>query len=307
MSIEVSDSLSNTHEQIEQAAKTIGRGKIRRKVFEAIYHHKSRTKTVAQIAKRARLSRMRVLQHGRHLSSKGIIKQTRKDGDTAYEKIDFFQAHKTQILNLAANPKKLAALPTKRRNTVTVNVRGNGRRLSRPKAVALTVDDFDSFSAVRRVRADGHIPRTVSEDHFKRGVQMILGEPGQWKDWGGELFDLASTRVKLKGRRIGAVFAFKGPGKRGPLVPGKMGKNGDQIPRMYLADARVFVVQYGEEVKPSITQLMRSLAIDKSAATGDTIYYAIIDGTDSYRLYRAYSNQFRKTALKLPSKRITRR
>jgi hypothetical protein len=38
--------------------------------------------------------------------------------------------------------------------------------------------------------------------------------------------------------------------------------------------------------------LMRSLAVDKSAATGETIYYAIIDGTDSHRLYRAYPVAF---------------
>lgn len=298
--IEVSDSLSNAEEQIERAAKIVGRGKVRPKVFKAIYHHKARVKSVGAIVKRTRLKRLRVLQEGRHLVRSGIAKPAKKDGDTAYEMIEFFHTNKRKILNYAANPKKLAALPTKRKTSVSVRVMTNGRS-PRPKVVALTVDDFDSFKAVRKVEPDGYIPRTVSEDYFKQGVQAILAEPGEWKDWGGELFDLASTRVVLKGNRIGAVFAFKGPGKRGPLVPGKMGKNGDQISRMYLADARVFVVQYGEEVKPSITQLMRSLAVEKSVATGDTIYYAIIDGTDSYRLYRAYEAEFkRKSRRKKP-------
>jgi len=289
--IEVSDSRSNAEEHIERAAKTVGRGKVRPKVFDAIYHHKTKVKSVSAIVKRTGLKRLRVLQEGRHLVRNGIVKSARKDGDTAYEMIEFFHTHKRRILNYAANPKKLAALPTKRKPSVSVTVTTSGRS-PRPKALALTVDDFDSFKAVRKVKPDGYIPRTISEECFKRGVQAILAEPGKWKDWGGELFDLASTRVVLKGNRIGAVFAFKGPGKRGPLVPGKMGKNGDQIPRMYFADARVFVVQYGEEVKPSITQLMRSLAVDKSAATGETIYYAIIDGTDSDRLYRAYPVEF---------------
>jgi hypothetical protein len=48
----VSDSLSNTNEQIEQAAKAIGRSKERRQVFEAIYHGKQRVKTAAEISKK---------------------------------------------------------------------------------------------------------------------------------------------------------------------------------------------------------------------------------------------------------------
>ncbi len=41
---------------------------------------------------------MRVLQAGRRLYQKGIVRQTKKDGDTAYEKIDFFHVHKREIL-----------------------------------------------------------------------------------------------------------------------------------------------------------------------------------------------------------------
>jgi hypothetical protein len=48
----VSDSLSNTNEQIEQAAKAIGRSKERRQVFEAIYHGKQRVKSAAEISKK---------------------------------------------------------------------------------------------------------------------------------------------------------------------------------------------------------------------------------------------------------------
>lgn len=289
--IEVSDSLSNAEEQIERAAKIVGRGTIRQKVFEAIYYHKTRIKTVTAIMKRTGLNRMQVLQNGQYLVKNGIVRSARKDGETAYEMIDFYHAHKRRILAYAADPKKLGDLPTKRKKSVTVKMSGGGD--ARPKAVAITIDDLDSFSAVRAVKPDGYIPRTVSEEQFKRGVQAILGDQGEWKDWGGELADLVSTRVVYKGKRIGAVFAFKGPGQRGPLVPRKMGKNGDQISRMYMLDGGLFVVQYVGEVKPSINHLMRSLAIAKSAMTGDAIYYGVIDGIDSYRLLLAYPQQFR--------------
>lgn len=290
--VEVSDSQSNTEEQIERAAKIIGRGAIRPKVFDAIYYHKAKMKSVSEIVKRTRLSRMQVLQNGQHLVKNKVVRSATKDGETAYEMIDFYHTNKRRILNYAANPKKLAALPTKRKPAVTVTVRVNGRAARRPRVIELTVDDIDSFEAVKKVKPDGFISPSISEDKFKRGVQAIIGERTQWKDWGGELADLVSTRVRVKGSRIRAVFAFKGPGQRGALVPGKMGKNGDQVQRMFILDGRLFVVQYVGEVKPSIPQLMRSLAVDKSSATGETIYYAVIDGTDSDRLLRAYPSKF---------------
>ncbi|QOJ18495.1 MAG: hypothetical protein HRU76_13245 [Phycisphaeraceae bacterium] len=302
--IEVSDSLSNAEEQIERAAKTVGRGEVRPKVFAAIYHHKQKIKSVTEVMKKSGLkNRIRVLQEGRHLVRKGIARSAMKDGETAYEMIDFFHAHKPQILKLAANPKKLAAFPTKRKSSVSVTVNGNGAKAQRPKAVALTLDDFDSFKALSKVKADGFIPRTVSEDQFKRGVQAILGEPGDWRDWGGEMFDLSSTQLIYKGKRIGAVFAFKGPGTRGPLTPKKMGKNGDQIGRMYKGVGRVFILQYGESVEESVRQLMRTHAVEKSDATGETIFHVIIDGTDSHRLYRAYPTEFAKAAKKKTKKK----
>jgi hypothetical protein len=291
--IEVSDSLSNAEEQIERAAKAVGRGEARPRVFEAIYHHKAKVKTVADIVKRTGLKRVRVLQEGRHLVRNGVVRSAKgKDGDTAYEMIDFIHTHKRKILKYAADPKKLAALPTKRKNIVSVTVKTNGARAWRSKAVALTLDDFDSFKAITKVKADGYIPRTVSEDQFKRGVQAILGEPDDWRDWGGEMFDFSSTQLRYKGRRIGAVFAFKGPGTRGPLTPKKMGANGDQIGRMYKGEGRVFILQYGGKVEESVRQLMRTHAVEKSDATGEPIYYVVVDGTDSHRLYRAYPSQF---------------
>jgi hypothetical protein len=52
---------------------------------------------------------------------------------------------------------------------------------------------------------------------------------------------------------------------------------------------------------------MRSCAVDKSAATGDTIYYAVFDGTDSHRLYRAYPKEFSGAARRKKRGSSTRR
>ena len=113
--IPVSDSLSNAPEQIEYAAKAIGRSIARQQVFKEIYHHKSKAKSVGHIAERTGLTRMRVLQEGKHLVHKGIVSQTKKGGETAYETIGFFRAHKKQILRLVKDPRKLDEWPTKRK------------------------------------------------------------------------------------------------------------------------------------------------------------------------------------------------
>jgi hypothetical protein len=97
-----------------------------------------------------------------------------KDSDTAYKKIDFFHSHKPQILRLASSPKKLAALPTKRKVLVTLP-----RKVAIPstgaKANRITIDDVDSFNKVKRIRFAGSLPASMSEAQFKHGIRNCLG------------------------------------------------------------------------------------------------------------------------------------
>jgi hypothetical protein len=154
------------------------------------------------------------------------------------------------------------------------------------------VPGIASFAKVRRIKTGGTLPTSVSEAIFKRGVQRILGEPGKFTDWGGEKNDLYSTRLRLKSSRVAAAFGFKGPGTKGRLVPGKMGKNGDQIQRLFHSEAEVFLVQYWREIDESVLTQMRTFATVKSIADGRRICFGIIDGDDSYRLYQAYLSKF---------------
>jgi len=295
--ISTSDFPSNAPEQIEYVAKVIGTSAHKLAVFDAVYHHKAKARSIAEIKARTGLSRIQILNVGAKLVAKQVVLKAERNGDLAYARRPEYHGHKTDILALVRNKAKLKSWPTKRKSTVSVTVRG-GATAQRPTVTRLTIDDVDSFRKVAPVEAAGYLPRTVSESHFKRGVQKILGEPGEWKDWSGELHDLATTRLLLKGKRRTAVFAFKGPGQRGPLVPGKMGKNGDQIPRMFLADAQIFFVQFWERIQPSVLQLLRSMAVEKAVATGETIWYGVIDGNDSHRLYRAYPKQFKSARVK---------
>ena len=161
------------------------------------------------------------------------------------------------------------------------------------KTKQITIDDVDSFKRVRSKRTDGNLSPSVSEKKFKHGVRRILSEEGKFTDWGGEKNDLYSTRLRIDGKRLSAVFAFKGPGKKGKLVPGKMGKNGDQIQRLFQSTSDVFFVQYWFEIDESVLDQMQALAVAKSVTSGKQIYFGIIDGADSDRLFRAYPQCFR--------------
>jgi len=90
-----------------------------------------------------------------------------------------------------------------------------------------------------------------------------------------------------------AAFALKGPAKTGALVPGKMGKNGDQVQRLFDTPASIFIVQYEGEVKESIYKLMEELAKAR-AITGGEIFWCVIDGDATKRLRKAYPRAFRK-------------
>jgi hypothetical protein len=96
----------------------------------------------------------------------------------------------------------------------------------------------------------------------------------------------------MAGKRYPAAFAFKGPGKTGKLVPGKMGKNGDQIQRLFMGTAEVCFVQYWQDIDESVVDQMSAFAVAKSVATGKKIFFGIIDGVDSYRLLKAYPKSF---------------
>src|SRR5207245_7012864 len=125
------------------------------------------------------------------------------------------------ILALASNKKKLEALPTK----VNPKVVGSVVRVDFPKARVharhVTIDDFESFSKVRKIRNPARLP-SMLESNMKRGMKKILGEGGSFQDWGGEPNDLYS-KIRYKGKRLRLAMAFKGKGTSGILTLTKMG------------------------------------------------------------------------------------
>jgi hypothetical protein len=247
MTIEVSDSRSNSDEQVEHAVKAIGKwGGHKARVFDFVYRGKKQWKGANQISVALKLPITRVLDAGLALKRNGIVVGKKEGGVTFYGKDAFFSGRRNKIISLLKNPKLLEKIPTKRRPKMS----GESQVILRVPAIKpmvqeLTVDDIDSFAKVKSI-SQGQNAIQISEKKFKLGVQKIIGEKGKFQDWGGEPNDLLTTRIKIKDRRISTAFAFKGPGKKGILTIAKMGKNGDQIQRLFKSPAQFFILQYWE-------------------------------------------------------------
>lgn len=294
MPVNVSDIRANLNENILHVVTIIGKSADRRKVFEAIYRGKREIKTVGEIALSTGLDRIRVLQEGGKLHANHIVEKVKKDGETAYKKDETYTHHKNKILSILNNPEKASKFPTKQspkvsRNSYTIVVKGKT-----PKVIALTVDEIDSFKEVRGVEGiDKSLNlSSVSESKIKDGIRKIVGESHDFKDWGGEKNDLYTNKLVYKGKRKAAAFALKGKATKGTLVPGKMGKNGDQIPRLVGSTAEMFFVVYHGKVDESVASQLEAFALGK-ALSGKPIYYCIIDGDDLNRLYQAYLGCFK--------------
>ena len=249
MPIAVSDARSNPNDQIAHAANSLRSSPRRKKVFVEIYRGKKKAKTVAELMKAAKLTQVAVLQDGGKLSGLHIVNQIKVDGKTAYEKDTFIATNKNKILALAGNLKKLKEYPTKYNQKPSGGGSGPLRVIvqgAKVQITPVTCDDFDQFAKAKKFKTAPK--KAISEKAFKAGVLKLIGDKGNFQDWGGEKNDLYTTKLKFKGQRRPVALAFKGPGMQGTLTPKKLGKNGDQIQRLFLSAAEIFIVQYHSQI-----------------------------------------------------------
>lgn len=298
MTSKVADVRANANENIVHAAQVIGRSKARRAVFEEIYRGKKKIKAVDELMAATGLGRIPVLTEGKKLAGNGIVTQVKAGGRVAYEKDDFFVHHKRTVLALVDDPKKRKKYPTKqepRTQQAQMVVKIQLGR-SKPLPQLITIDEVAGFGAVKRhATATAQGLSGLPEARVKRFLQRVIGETHDFKDWGGEKNDLYTSKLLFRGKRHHSAFAVKGKATTGPLTPQKMGKNGDQIGRLFATEAQVFFVVYHSKIDESIVQQMNAYAVAR-ALSGTRIYYGIIDGDDLARLIAAYPKEFASSA-----------
>jgi len=290
----VSDVSANRNEKIYNAAEFLGRSSDRRKVFEAVYKGK-KDKTVGEIMDISKIGdllnrRMRTLQELKKLRGDDMVDKLdeKRDGQIVYRKKDFYTNHWKKILFLSINKEKRDKIPTKISPKISAikYIRINIPIDRSPKIKQVTIDDIDSFSKVKKTASKKKLD--IYEKDIKILFKKILEERGEFTDWGGEKNDLFTTRLNFKRKRCSAVFGFKGKGTRPPLTPGKMGKNGDQIQRLFSSPADFFFVQFVGQINESVIEQMKAFAIARSISDNKKIYFGVIDGSDTNRIFEAY-------------------
>ncbi|MBB5063901.1 hypothetical protein [Granulicella mallensis] len=297
-STSVSDSASHRRDQIANFVELLSKSARYLNIARVVYRGKKAIKTVGEIAEALKKSEKDILTIARPMASQHIFTQSRVriNGKmtTAYSKDLFFVANRDEIFRLATHPTKRKNYATKTNPTVRVTTSVTIKGIGRPKIRMISIDDIDQFIKVKTIKASDteEITDRLSEEKTKVGFHKILAEPHIAKDWPGETSDIYTSRISIRGRRYPASFALKGPAKKGKLVPGKMGKKGEQIQRLFQSPGQIHFVQYEGEIEDSVPYQMQQLATAKSLL-GQEIFYGVIDDVDTRRIRLAYPDAFK--------------
>lgn len=285
----VSNPSADREEKIEHAAKILRRSPQAKKVFVNVYGGHKKYKTIEEIRGSIPGFNTNTYTAAAKLAGEDIIEVQRPKGLVSYGKKDFYNINKKVILRLCENAPRLNKFPTKRKVIIA------GRKTTytfatKPRVKAITIDDIDSFSRVRNFpRPKQSLVSRMSERIINKGISKILGQKDK-KDWGGERNDIFSTKVLIGNKRISTSFALKA--LKYKISNKSMGKNSDQIQRLFEGTSQLHVIGNTHGVHESLYDFLQAFALQKAIATGNEIYYCIIDGDDLSRIVQAYAEQF---------------
>jgi hypothetical protein len=162
------------------------------------------------------------------------------------------------------------------------------------------IENISSFSTIRNeglpAIKDLTILRDIPESAVKQAIAEIIDETTE-PDWGGEQSDLYTSHLTVNGKRVTAAFIFKGPAKFHPMTMADLGKNGDQICRLFQEPADLFILQHCHKVTSAVRAHMRAFVTQIGAPKA----FCIIDGSDTLRLLRAYKKCGQKPTVKPPT------
>lgn len=139
--------------------------------------------------------------------------------------------------------------------------------------------------------------RSVPEHTVKELLCRLLGEPHIPSDWGGEECDVFTANLAVNGRSVTAAFLLKGPSRFHPMKPTDLGRNGDQLYRLFNIPADVFVVQHCHNIGPAVRKQALAFTLQRSFTAPCHVLF--VDGITTARLLRAHG--------KWPSKQTKQR
>jgi hypothetical protein len=293
---------ATSEETIQKIATDLSGSERKYRVFRAVYSGGNKPKDADALAVLTDLDRVSVLQLATPMAHQQYFEPLKHNGRVAFKKYKHINAVKHRILQLARNPKKLKQHVSARTPRQTILVQVDSRKRTEINVKEIFIDDIEEFKLVENLKPaqlPNLDPLRLPEKIFKYGVASILGNKGKFQDWGGEKNDLYTSNVTIAGQRKSTAFAFKGPATSPPLTIAKLGKNGDQIPRLFSTTADVFLVQFEGTIDEAVKHEMMTHAIRRSHETGNEILYGLIPLEDSHRLRAKYPACF--TAENVPN------
>ena len=154
----------------------------------------------------------------------------------------------------------------------------------------LRPEDIGQFSGMDEQwmpsKAEFERMRTVPEQAIKELLCQLLGEHTVPNDWGGEESDVFTANLSVDGRRTTAAFLLKGPARFHPMKPTDLGKNGDQLYRLFNTPAQVFVVQHCHNIGAAVRKQAEAFALQRSFTSPCRVVF--LDGLTTARLLRAH-------------------
>ncbi|GAA4341165.1 hypothetical protein GCM10023149_53200 [Mucilaginibacter gynuensis] len=153
----------------------------------------------------------------------------------------------------------------------------------------LNAHEIDEFRDMKKISyknksLDLEINRGIPERDVKKYLAEIISESDVDKDWGGEQSDLFTTHLHVDGERLRAAFVLKGPSKFHKMQMNDLGKNGDQIARLFDEPADIFILQHCHHISSAVIKTMDAFANQINRPRK----YCIINGIDTLRILRAY-------------------
>ena len=152
------------------------------------------------------------------------------------------------------------------------------------------VSQIDQFALIEkqfeleRSTPNIKVLKSIPEKTIKSSIAEILHEGNLSMVCGGEKSDLYTCNLSVNGRFMPTAFLFKGPAKFSEMKMSHLGKNGDQIDRLFSEPADLLILQHCHTISTAVRSTMRAFA----SRVYDLRHFTVIDGYDTVRLLKAY-------------------
>ncbi|WP_236193386.1 methyltransferase [Pseudomonas faucium] len=125
----------------------------------------------------------------------------------------------------------------------------------------------------------------VPEQTIKELICNLLEESEVPADWGGEESDVLSGNLIVRGQRQLGAFLLKGPARFHEMKPSDLGKNADQLYRLFNIPAQVYVIQHCHKIGAAVRKQAIALAFMQNLTVPCRVCF--IDGVTTIQLLHA--------------------